>query len=312
MPRDTYIPSFLDNEKPIVYISSAISLNSTSSFDYFVTIITELSRTFSEQGFNKELIIKVPKNNMSSPQLELFDEVIKNYEKYNAIIIAPTSSKYFSKHLKSNYSNKINDIFKVCPIFTIDKYIKSKINNISIPYVTSDWELGGSLAANKAYQYLVNRDNKKILIVQGKEGSIPRINGFKKFFDLRSSFPTPRITDKINFSREGAYEYLMDKYGKELDSFELFFCCNDEMALGAREALLELGISKEKKIIGFDGTLELKWHLNKKLQSQEHLFKTVDVRIQDQVKWLINSLKLYEPSNHSHSNLSQKIKPKIV
>ena len=73
--NNNVIKIFLD--KPVVYISSPISLEETSSFDYFVSIINYLAK-YVNSMLNSELIIKMPIGINTDNQISLLDYVIKN------------------------------------------------------------------------------------------------------------------------------------------------------------------------------------------------------------------------------------------
>lgn len=301
-------------DKPIVYISSNLEGSNieTSSFDFFVHIVNILSKESYSHNF--DLIVKVPTN--STPlQQDIIDRISIGIDKYYGIILAPNETNKLIKPIRE-LLKKINaaDIHSF-PIITIDKYFHHRINKKVIPYVSSDWERGGELAAEHFYKFFGNK-NTIIQILKGKEGSIPRIQGFQKkilqinttYFgnqcnshdlkcDIRCLENCPYkivISEELDFSRESARRYVEDKITEICEKYMIngIFSCNDEMALGARDALMKITKKnlkyKDIRIVGFDGINEVMKILDE--DNEDFLIGTIDVKIREQVKATINYL----------------------
>jgi len=299
--------------KTVVYISSFL-LNSTtnsSSFDFFAEIISNLSNKLYFDDV--DLIVKVPHNNQPT-QLDILKKVISNKDKYDALIFAPTSileiTKYFEDYgVLEELSN--------FPLMTIDKYFESNKDEVLIPYVTANWEEGGRKAAERFVVFF--KDNIEggefvnLLILKGMEGSESRIDGFCDHIkDVNTMYGKKSciqecdagnckddkcklrylISDEIDFTKEGAKSYILNnwykgaKYSKQ--DIKGVFSCNDEMALGAREAFQELKVDNIK-IIGFDCINEVKRLLQN--ENEKYMLATIDVKISKQVEDLISNLK---------------------
>jgi ABC-type sugar transport system substrate-binding protein len=291
-------------DKPIVYISSLLNKNKSSSFDFFVEIITCISEKLS---LDYDLIVKIPSSTHPS-QAQLIEKIIEQSDNYGLFIVAPFNTLELKKILEGK------DIR--IPIITIDKYfdtIKNNNTNIEIPYISADWKEGGKLAADIFIEHFKNKDKVTILILEGLEGSQVRIDGFteriketnKRGCKKRKSNPCIKCksgsdckfslikSDTLDFSRESATTYLkrflQDNPNLQIDGI---FACNDEMALGARDTLQELtknGNHQNIKIVGFDGINEVKFIL--KNNKDDLLLGSIDVNISQQVEHLVNSIK---------------------
>lgn len=299
-------------EKPIVYISSYLlrDLTKTSSFDFFVQIITNMSKELHKLNF--DLIVKVP-TDLNPTQGEILEYVFKNKDLYNAVVIAPTSSSEIIATLKELFIGLDKAELKKCPIITIDKKLGEKIMEFSIPYFTSNWEKGGELAAEILTDHFNSLSKCLFLILVGSEGSEPRIRGFKnKIKQINTLYGQKQCvndallcsneckedckfklidSEELDFSREGAKDYVLKHFHSKYKNIDGIFSCNDEMALGAREAFIklnEIGKMKDIKIVGFDGINEVKNYLLD--SSERYLIGTIDVRIYEQVQRVIDYL----------------------
>ncbi len=278
------------NDGPIVYVSCPIALEATSSFDYFVSIINFLVEDIKNL-LNKEVIIKVPTGKSKEEQTKILTGIFSSYQFYSAIIIAPNSSKALKDFFEENESKLKKILNANIPIFTIDKPIRKLKSGFQIPYVTANWYNGGKLAAMEYERLLEKLDHpkKKALIIRGGEGSESRIRGFNSHLKKRKDIIVNRTKEKLDYSRESAFNYLYENRSKYiLSNYDVIFCCNDEMALGVRELLMMENVPADLvKIIGFDSTIEFKW-----LQRRQtnHLYTSIDVKLMRQVKQLVSFL----------------------
>ena len=103
-------------------------------------------------------------------------------------------------------------------------------------------------------------DTVRILELVGNAGSSPALGRGKGFRENMNNDQRYRIVESLNgdFSAEKGYleikEYLTS-HGKD---FDVLFCHNDEMMIGAVKAIKEAGImpGEDVKIISVDGTSE--------------------------------------------------------
>lgn len=281
--------------KPIVFINSAIiniDNNTSSSLDYFVKILALISHKV-HKIIGTDLIVKIPISNKSSEQSIFIDEIYNSKEKYSLLIVSAINEKEIHLALKKHI--KSIDDYTSLPVFTIDKVLSELVNEIRIPYVTSNWEQGGEFIAKCVAKYINEKlDSKEfieIAILEGLEGSALRIKGFKNEIEKDQTLMnriryTPLKHDKLNFTREGAYDFLKAYFNNHKTTvFDIIFACNDEMALGARDAILENNKHKDTRITGFDGTKEFTSLISD--SKDNNLLATIDVKIENQIDALI-------------------------
>jgi len=278
------------SNKPVVFISSALSPDGhpdpSKVFDFFVIIAARLSIALSHNEF--EIILKVPKSQetASSDQRAFIKELaeIKELHKwYSGIIIAP----FDTIETEAELSNliKSNNSAASIPILTIDKFYKADDDGkllrfkdtVPPAYVVCDSVMGGKLAANCLIKHFYKdtpriKSRLDILIIKGLEGSDERIDGFitqlNEFANSHKKFLyNLHLSEEWNgnFEREKTREIVDSNlsvlFNKKIDAI---FCCNDEMALGTRDAivdkhdeLLSKAITLEKNLDVIDNQLEL-------------------------------------------------------
>lgn len=143
------------------------------------------------------------------------------------------------------------------PVVILDRGIDIEDKSLYVAYIGSDFEEEG----RKAGRWLVEKtkDTKGIINVveiQGNEGSAPAIGRKKGFEEIIKLNPNIRVLryQSGNFIKSKGKEVMeafLDKEGKKIN---FIFSHNDDMALGAIEAIEEFGLrpGKDIKIISVD------------------------------------------------------------
>jgi ABC-type sugar transport system substrate-binding protein len=170
--------------------------------------------------------------------------------------------------------------------------------NAGMPdFVGGDEILGGELAAILAKRYLDEIIGKKcfrvlILIGRTTEWEMQRVNAFKESFksgawDIQEN--TFTITNDLHYQKRKAREEIDARIANnDLSQFDLIYACNDEMAIGALEALeaaeasnrgRKIAPKKRPKLIGYDGTPEMRSLI---AAGNPYILGTVDVNIEEQ------------------------------
>lgn len=298
---------------PIVLISAPLSTGEAfktlekegimEGLDYFSVLVSELAqRTHSR---NRDLVLKVPApRRPDDEQIKLFNRIIERIDNYSGIIISPFSTDSLKRQV-IGFLKKT----KIFPICTIDKGFERHFEDFEArhvfvpPFVTCDNIQGGELAAKCFIKYFNKKEiNKpKIGIIKGLEASEERIDGFLEGLDngLGKNNYMPKVSEPIPYQRIPA----IDATGEILEYFEngsdgitqinSIFCCNDEMALGAREALIQYecmlkakGVQEELnvKIVGFDGIRDVTYLIDKK---DKWILNTIDQMLPEQIRELI-------------------------
>jgi hypothetical protein len=271
---------------------------SIDSFDFFAGLVSELAIVLQRRYPNSEIIIKVPGITIDyhSDQIGFVNAGIQ--KKYDCIIISP----YDVNNIIMEF-NEWKNAIKEQKIVFIDQgfeFISSEQvaffveDYIEMPaYVQANWMQGGQAAAESAYTYLLKRDIKSPLIVllEGGVGSKERISGFRDHMNSKKSEVYPTFyTHNALYDKQLAKEFFLSYIEKCISSskyVDIVFAANDEMALGAREALNILKEQKSEKalkyfseiqtkIIGFDGIKDLTLLIDS--YQDKYIYDTICVR----------------------------------
>ncbi|EOD01203.1 LacI family DNA-binding transcriptional regulator [Caldisalinibacter kiritimatiensis] len=177
---------------------------------------------------------------------------------YDLIVCTNNSSKRFLKE------KLVDGAIIIDPYIPDDLLISVADRNF--PIITMDREL------NNDYIYNILLDNKKgayditTHLIKLGINTIGYISGPDNSYDNRRRFQgykdalidnNKRFSEKLvlhsDFTEKGGYE-IVKEYAQKNSLPEAFFCSNDEMAIGAINALKELGIKipEDIGIVGFD------------------------------------------------------------
>jgi ABC-type sugar transport system substrate-binding protein len=140
-----------------------------------------------------------------------------------------------------NYANKDDNLFP-----TDYKYF--------VAYETQDDENSGYLAAKDLFTAIGGKGNvAELRGVLGNDAARKRNAGFEKAL---KEFPDIKVLDAqvANYVSSEAFTITQQWLTRFGDSLAAIYCHNDDMAIGAAEALTQKGLSGKVKISGFDGT----------------------------------------------------------
>jgi len=198
---------------------------------YFATIAHHITAEARKRGHSVLL-----SDSQENTQQEI--DAIKVMESRNVdgMIICPVGDS--STHLE-----KFVDGSK--PVVLADRYYKE----LNIPSVSSDNTSG----AREATEYLLDHGHRRIACLQGLPKSLPnqdRIAGYREA--LQEHFDEQLIVGD-NFSKQSGYVAARTLLRAEA-KFTAIFALNNQIALGALQALAEegLGIPEDVSIITFD------------------------------------------------------------
>ena len=115
----------------------------------------------------------------------------------------------------------------------------------------------------QATQYLVDRNHKKILLINGPEAYAicqDRVFGFMSALNENRIIPTENMVFHVNeskpFSYENGYKIANELFSKDKNIATALLVYSDEMAIGVMQALADLGlrVPDDVSVIGLDGT----------------------------------------------------------
>ena len=135
------------------------------------------------------------------------------------------------------------------PVIITDRTIQTADESLYACFIGSDFNAEGRMAAD----WLAAKVNGKgrIVELQGTPGSAPANDRRKSFADAIAKYPDLKIIDSQSgdFRRTGGKEVMeafIKKHGKDID---ILYAHNDDMALGAVQAIEEAGLKPGKDII---------------------------------------------------------------
>lgn len=213
-------------------------------------ILSDLSNPFFvslQKGAEKEASIKgiellvSDAQNDSKKELDLVKKAIDAGAKL--VIINPTDSDAVFQAVQ--YANE-----KKIPVITVDR---ASNGGSVICHIASDNRHGGELAAKLMIQLSGNKgEYVEMKGIQGTSAAVSRGEGFNTYMHDSGSM-TLAAAVVADFNRaKGKAE--MEKVLKVHPDLVAVFAHNDEMALGALEAIEAAGL--KMAVIGFDGTAE--------------------------------------------------------
>jgi LacI family transcriptional regulator len=184
---------------------------------------------------------------------------------FEVMVSVPKMTPEVEKHVLDQFFKRKIDGVILCELLGglnyIEPFIKSGVPIVALDYYIEEIlcdsvnidNISGALTALK---YLYQNGHRKILFLRGPHYSpaaVRREKGIRKFLERHKDVEI-YFSENEGYEPEHGYEGVMNhlkKYGK---NFTAVFCINDWSAIGAMQALRELGLSipEDVSIIGFD------------------------------------------------------------
>jgi len=140
-----------------------------------------------------------------------------------------------------NYANKDPELYP-----TDYKYF--------VAYLTQDDENSGYLAAKDLFDSIGGKGNvAELRGPLGNDAAVKRNAGFVKAL---AGYPDIKVigSEVANYVSSEAFKVTQDWVTRFGDTLNAIYCHNDDMAVGAAEALKQKNLSGKIRISGFDGT----------------------------------------------------------
>jgi ABC-type sugar transport system substrate-binding protein len=162
----------------------------------------------------------------------------------DAIIIAPVVVTGWDQVLREAKQAGI-------PVFLVDRDVDVKDKSLYVTRISADFNLEGKLAG--AWLAAASKGSCKIVELQGTTGSAPAIERKKGFEAVIDQFPAMEIvaTQSGDFTTEGGKK-VMEAFIKSTDNLKgicASFAHNDNMQLGAIQAMKEAGLKPGKDVL---------------------------------------------------------------
>lgn len=205
----------------------------------------DIKAAFKDAGF--ELVYSPTQNNDQQKQIQAFNKFVN--DEVDAIILSSTEDSGWDDSLKKAAEAEI-------PVFTVDRNVEVKddaAKKAIVSHIGPSNEWAGEQAAefvNKSFP-----DGANGFILEGPAGlSVVKDRGTGWSNKVGSNIKVLE-SQSANWSTDEAKTVtagLLDKYKSENPQF--IFAQNDEMGLGAAQAVDAAGLKGKVKIITIDGT----------------------------------------------------------
>jgi ABC-type sugar transport system substrate-binding protein len=174
-------------------------------------------------------------------------------QKVDVIGFSPVVETGFETVLKEAQAAKI-------PVILTDRAVKVADDSLYVSFMGSDFVLEGKRAA----QWLLDYGKKQgwkgdinIVELQGTVGSAPAIDRKKGFADVLAAAPNYKIirSQTGDFTRAKGKEVMEAFLKSDGKKIKVLFAHNDDMAIGAIQAIEEFGLKpgKDITIVSIDG-----------------------------------------------------------
>lgn len=162
----------------------------------------------------------------------------------DAIIVAPVVVTGWDQVLREAKDANI-------PVFLVDRDVDVTDKSLYVTRISADFNLEGKLAG--AWLAAASKGTCKIVELQGTTGSAPAIERKKGFEAVIGQFPAMEIvaTQSGDFTTEGGKKVMeaFIKSTNNLDGICASFAHNDNMQLGAIQAMKEAGLAPGKDVL---------------------------------------------------------------
>ncbi|PJM76256.1 substrate-binding domain-containing protein [Bifidobacterium simiarum] len=205
----------------------------------------DIKKAFKDAGFN--LVYSPTQNNDQQKQIQAFNKFVN--DEVDAIILSSTEDKGWDDSLKKAAEAEI-------PVFTVDRNVEVKdatAKKAIVSHIGPSNEWAGEQAAERIAKDFPNGANGFIL--EGPAGlSVVKDRGTGWSNKVASNIKVLE-SQSANWSTDEAKTVtagLLDKYKSQNPQF--IFAQNDEMGIGAAQAVDAAGLKGKVKIVTIDGT----------------------------------------------------------
>jgi ribose transport system substrate-binding protein len=225
-------------------------------FPFFVTMKNDFDQAAAKLGVE---VIYIDAQNDSSKQVAAVESFIS--QKVDGMLISPMTQDSIVPVIEEAVKAGI-------PVVTVDR--KANTDKVLV-HVGADNVEGGRAAARYVAKMLNGRGN--IIELEGTPGSSPAIDRKKGFDEVIAQNPGLKIlvSQTAQFDRAKGHD-VMENLMQAYPSYNAVFGANDEMIIGAIEAMSSAGVDLTAKVtVGFDAETDALTYIR-----QDKLGATVD------------------------------------
>ncbi|MFV0361787.1 MAG: substrate-binding domain-containing protein [Suipraeoptans sp.] len=220
---------------------------SDMSNPFFATIESAIKEETDKMGY--ELITKDPANDQDV-QLAQIQEMIE--AGVDIVILSPVDYEKVTPTLKALSDAKVK---------VINVYSRVKDNQYTEGYIGSDNAYAGNLCGEKIIEDMPNGGNIAILEYRAQSAVTDVVTSFEETISKAEKGFEVIGREDANGSKETAYNATKELFNTNPD-IEVLMCGNDTMAIGALQAVNELGKNESVKIYSIGGSPDIKTLIN--------------------------------------------------
>jgi len=219
------------------------------SFAWFAFLEQAVKDKAAQLGVN---VVSLEANNEVSKQISIIEDMI--IKKVNGVLLVPIEVEAVVPGVEA--LNKAN-----IPVVTVDRRLKEGVPVKILAHVGADNYIGGK----KAAEFIIAELSKKfgepkgtVIELYGTPGAGPAIDRSAGFQDVMKQYPNITVkTQTANFRRDDGMK-VMEDFIMSTPQIDGVFGANDEMILGALEALQASGKVNVQEVvtIGFDALID--------------------------------------------------------
>jgi ribose transport system substrate-binding protein len=210
-------------------------------FPFFVTMKADFDQTAAKLGV---AVVYIDGQDDSSVQTAAMETLVSM--KMNGIILSPETTESLTPAIEAAIKAGI-------PVATVDR--KANTDKVLV-HIGADNVEGGRAAARYIVQKLSGQGT--IIELEGTPGASPAIDRKKGFDEVIAQNPGLKIlvSQEAGFDRAKA-NTVMENLMQAYPNFDAVFGANDEMIIGAIEAMSAAGIDPSTKVTaGYDATAD--------------------------------------------------------
>lgn len=226
----------VDEQDEVEYIIGVSQANMRETWRIF--LIDEINEEAKKHG-NIE-VITMDATSSAAKQEEDIDKLLA----YGAdiLIVSPYDSEQMTK--------KIGEVYQKTPVIVMDRAVEGFDYSL---FIGPDNTIIGKQGAETVVDLLTGQRGQ-VLELQAAGESIQRQARSEGFESVLANYPQVQKTSqsiKTN-NKDAAYDAVLAR-GEAMTEFDVIFAYSDDMALGASEALKDLGLDEPAKIVSCDG-----------------------------------------------------------
>lgn len=171
---------------------------------------------------------------------------IRSFIKQKVDVIA------FSPVVESGWDDVLREAKSAgIPVIITDRSVDLKDDSLWLSFMGSDFTEEGRRAARWLVEKLKTKDSVNIVELQGTIGSSPAIERTIGFTEVLKDYSNFKIIDSESgdFTVEEGYAVMKKILAREGRKIDALFAHNDDMALGAIQAMEEVGLKPGKDIV---------------------------------------------------------------